>query len=94
MYKDGIGVQKDYHEAMKYFLKAANQGNIPAQNNVGITSFLHYQLFIRSYWPGNMYSDGYGVQQDYHKAMEYYLKGANLGDSRAQFNVGTLIFLP
>ncbi len=39
MYQNGWGVHQDYHKATEYFLKAANQGNQHAQNNIGIHSF-------------------------------------------------------
>ncbi len=35
-----------------------------------------------------MYQNGNGVAQDYNKAMEYYLKSANQGNSEAQYNIG------
>ncbi len=35
-----------------------------------------------------MYENGKGVQEDYYKAMEYYLKAANQGFAAAQFNIG------
>ncbi len=35
-----------------------------------------------------MYQNGNGVTQDYTKAMEYFLKSANQGDSAAQYNIG------
>ncbi len=45
MYIGGKGVQRDYHKAMEYLLKAANQGNSNAQFNVGIP-FFFFQCFI------------------------------------------------
>ena len=35
MYRQGLGVPKDYDEAMKWFKKAAKQGYAPAQDNIG-----------------------------------------------------------
>ncbi len=51
MYHHGEGVQQDYHKAMEYYLKAANQGNALAQFHIGIHSFIliinyQYMLFI------------------------------------------------
>ena len=34
-YYHGFGVERDYTEALKWFRKAAHQGNAPAQNNIG-----------------------------------------------------------
>jgi TPR repeat protein len=39
MYYNGLGVLQDYHKAMEFYLKSANQGNTTAQNNIGIHSF-------------------------------------------------------
>ncbi len=35
-----------------------------------------------------MYQNGNGVTQDYTKAMEYYLKSANQGNSDALYKIG------
>jgi len=35
MYQYGLGVQKDYKEALKWYMKSAEQGNMHGQNNVG-----------------------------------------------------------
>jgi TPR repeat protein len=35
LYKNGLGIAKDYTEAMNWFRKAANQGYAEAQNNIG-----------------------------------------------------------
>jgi len=35
-YRDGLGVEQDFKEAVKWFEKAANQGVADAQNNLGI----------------------------------------------------------
>jgi uncharacterized protein len=40
MYHNGLGVPQDYHKAMEFYLKSANQGNADAQNNIGIHSLL------------------------------------------------------
>ncbi len=41
MYQHSKGVQQDYHKAMEYYLKAANQGYPDAQYNIGIFSFTY-----------------------------------------------------
>ncbi len=41
MYHNSLGVQQDYNEAIEYYLKASNQGNSNAQNDIGILSFHH-----------------------------------------------------
>ncbi len=39
-----------------------------------------------------MYENGWGLQQDHHKAMEYCLKAANQESSNAQSNNSTHLF--
>lgn len=39
-YHDGLGVQRDYAEAFKWFLQAAEQGHAKAQSNVGMMYFV------------------------------------------------------
>ncbi|KAF9430003.1 hypothetical protein BGZ76_000996 [Entomortierella beljakovae] len=39
---------------------------------------------------GELYLNGYGVPQDYSKAMEWFLRSANQGNASAQFNIGFL----
>ena len=36
MYREGQGVPQDYTEAVKWFRKAAEQGKVHAQNNLGL----------------------------------------------------------
>jgi len=36
MYDEGQGVAQDYNEARSWYLKAAAQGNAPAQFNLGV----------------------------------------------------------
>ena len=35
-YANGDGVEQDYAEALKWYMKSAEQGNAKAQNNLGI----------------------------------------------------------
>ncbi|KAF9348654.1 hypothetical protein BGX26_012947 [Mortierella sp. AD094] len=39
---------------------------------------------------GLMYQNGYGVTQDYSKALEWYQKAADQGNSNAQYSVGVM----
>ncbi len=39
-----------------------------------------------------MYKNGDGVQQDYHKAMEYYLKAADHRDEWAHLYIGHMYY--
>ena len=40
MYVQGQGVPQDYAEAMKWYRLAADQGNAPAQNDLGALFFM------------------------------------------------------
>ena len=72
MYQDGKGVKHDIKEAMKWYLKAAEQGDIYAQFNLAL-------IFENG---------KNGVDQDYKEAMKYYRLAAEQGDAGAQFNLG------
>ena len=39
MYENGQGVEKDLEEAVKWYRKAADQGNAYAQYNVGVVYY-------------------------------------------------------
>ena len=42
MYFNGIGVERDYNEALKWFYKAAEQGDIDAMFNIGYIAYRGY----------------------------------------------------
>lgn len=77
MYVQGIGVERNYKEAIGLFLKAAaTNGDLSAakaQHNLGVA-----------------YENGMGVPKDLAKAAYWYKKGAENGDVSAQSNLGTL----
>ncbi len=72
----GQGVSEDYAEAMKWYRKAADQGNTQAQFELGSI----YQ-----------WRDGV-VPQDYAEAMKWYRKAANRGHAGAAFMLGGMYF--
>lgn len=41
---------------------------------------------------GECYAFGNGVEQDYQKALEWYMKAADQNDSEAQYNIGVCYF--
>ena len=53
-------------------------------NSIGSSSINSFNTI------GYLFQNGYGVKQDYSKAMEYYLKAAETGNSDALFNIGNL----
>ncbi|KAG0219826.1 hypothetical protein BGX33_000127 [Mortierella sp. NVP41] len=105
IYRDGVGVRKDYQAAMDWYLKAAYQGHVGAQLNIGllITNGQDYSQAMDWYRKaadqghviaqssiGSLYKNGEGVPQDYSQAMNWYRKAADQGDVKSQFNIGIL----
>jgi len=66
------GVSQDEKEALKWFLKAAEQGNADAQRNIGFWYHLGRG----------------GVPQDEKEALKWYLKSAEQGNAKAQCSLG------
>jgi tetratricopeptide (TPR) repeat protein len=78
---DRIG---DYSMALKWYLKAAKQGNAIAQCNIG--SLYHKGQDMISF----LFSQG--VNQDYKQAMQWYVKAAEQENTDAQNNIGLLYY--
>jgi hypothetical protein len=74
MYEKGQGLPQDYPEAIRWYRKAADQGDCVfcsgAQVNLGL-----------------MYANGEGVTQNYAEAARWYRKAADQGDAKAQVTV-------
>jgi TPR repeat protein len=50
---------------------------------------LIYEFIIMNYCKsGYMYLEAKGISQNYHKALEFYLKSANQGNAVAQNSIG------
>jgi TPR repeat protein len=103
MYDHGQGVHQDYKEAVKWYAKAAEQGQIDAL-------FMHdFSLGMKEtirkaesgdaeaqFRLGRMFEQGLGrmfdtgrfVRQDYKEAVKWYTKAAEQGDAGAQNNLG------
>ena len=76
MYIDGVGVAKDEASAMKWFMKAAEQGNdSSAQFNAGI---MYMNVIVPCF---------NGVAKDDASAVKWFLKAAEQGHAKAQFKV-------
>jgi TPR repeat protein len=71
-YLFGQGVPQDYTEAVKWYRKAAEQGNARAQDWLGFC-----------YQDGLL-----GVSQDYTEAVKWFRKAAEQGDAAAQDSLG------
>ena len=71
-YYYGNGVEADYIEAIKWFLKAVESG----LENDNLFNIL-----------GDMYYKGQGAAIDYKEAAKWYLKAANKGNKDAMGNL-------
>lgn len=105
LYEIGQGVNRDHEEAMVWYLRAANQGDVNAQFNIG--SFYYYaQDYVQAMeWYEKAADQGYAPAQfsigvffdkgdvnwrDYTQAMTWYKKAADQGYVGAQYNIGLL----
>lgn len=75
LYEKGIGTGQDVAEALKLYRKAADLGFADAINDLG---FLHYQ-------------GAEGLARDPRKAIELFVRAADLRHPQAMFNVAALI---
>jgi TPR repeat protein len=73
-----MGVKQDYPAAIKWLTLAAQQPDAPAQNGPAAAAL------------GAMYEDGKGVPADKKQSFYWYSKAADLGDTRAQWNLGRI----
>jgi hypothetical protein len=77
MYQSGDGVRRDYKEAVKWYTKAAEQGNVLAQDWLG-------DMY-------SIGSDFYeGVPRDDKEAIKWYTKAAEQGYASAQYSLGIM----
>ena len=98
MYQNGEGVQKDFNQAVKWFEKAADQGDVQAQYSLGMM-YLNEKDYKRApYWfkqasnqgnaqaqynLGMIYFNGEGVKKDYKRAAEWFSLSCNGGFKEA-----------
>ncbi|MEH7347185.1 tetratricopeptide repeat protein [Bacillus sp. JJ1532] len=71
-FQEGIGVEVDSVESLKWYVNSADNGNTSAMVNL-------------AYLYGNGIG---GVEKDLTKAFDWNLKAAKSGDSSGMFNVG------
>jgi TPR repeat protein len=90
MYDKGQGVPQDYAEAMKWYRKAAEQGNAKAVK--WYRKAAEQGLPEAQFNLGLMYDKGQGVPQDYAEAVKWYRKAAEQGFAEAQTNLGIMYF--
>ena len=72
MYATGQGVAKDQAEMLKWWRAAAEQGDTPAQFNVGVSKISATSTAAR------------GVPRDLAEALKWYGRAANQGNAFAQ----------
>ncbi len=83
-YYYGNGVEINHSEAAKWYRKAAEQGEINAQLKLG-------DMYATLYEAGKGVVRDYGESiKWYRKAADQYRKAAELGDDRAQCNLGLM----
>ncbi len=101
-YKDGIGVIQNYELAEKFLKKAADKGNLEAQNNLRMCrerrrkfekAFQHYAIAADPEIPeaewalGDCYLHGIGVAQDFKLAEIFLEKAAAKKNLKAQYSL-------
>ena len=82
MYKNGKGVKADDEEAMAWYIKAAQKGHAPAQNNLA-----------KMYGDGWFNSKGDRVDGDFTKAISLWRPAAETGNRTAQANLGFMYLM-
>ncbi len=102
MYRDGKGVTKDSAEAVKWYRKSADQGNVEAQVRLGFLSkdsaeqvkWLRMAAdqgdVLTQCFLGSMYANALvdGVVKDSAEAVKWYRRAADQGYANAQVNLG------
>lgn len=102
-YLYGVGVLQDDEEAIKWYKKAANQGDAFAQCSLGDYYYEKQDFNEMTSWYrksadqgyttaqanlGNCYYAGKGVNQNYTEAVNWFKKAANQGDLFSQYVLG------
>jgi hypothetical protein len=77
MYYFGDGVPKDYKEAVKWYTKAAEQGDKSAQFELGKMYYFGSDVFE-------------GVPQDNKEAVKWFTKASEQGNASAQLELGEM----
>ena len=76
IYKNGDGVKKDIHKAIKYYEKACELGDSDALNNLGAI-----------YYNGD---ESEGIKTDLQKAVHYYEKAISMGQKDSIYNLALI----
>ena len=107
LFEMGLGVQQDYPEAVKWYRKAAVQGDIESQKRLiimrkkGLSD--SRQPTVPPQWQGSttdpqsqydlgvMYFMGIGVEKNYVTASDWFRKSANQNYPKAQHDLALMI---
>ena len=89
-YYKGIGVEKNYEQAVQYFQMAAEQGLAKAQYSIVSCKYYSKVVMKAQFSLGICYYYGEGVKKDYKKAVEYFQMAAYQGHSEAQMVLGDI----
>ena len=86
MYEKGEGVPKDYVEAVKWYRKAAEQGDAYGQKQLvkWYRKAAEQGVAIAQVNLGWMYDNGEGVPKDSSEATKWYRKAAKQGNADAK----------
>lgn len=90
MYHHGRGVARDYNEALRWYLLAADKGSVAAMTALGTPPFRSVSALcpLRA-CAGSIYRDGEVAQKDLALAAKYFRMAADKGNAAAQINLGT-----
>ena len=90
MYRDGLGVERSWSEAQKWFHKwhddapRVDHGSAGPRHNTDCIDAAAIEFFLR----GEDYYYGHGVGQDYKEAAYFYRQAAEKGHARAAEQLG------
>jgi TPR repeat protein len=86
-----------YIQAVKWYRKAAEQGEASAQNNLGSLYVMNWyrkaaeQGYMQAQHNlGGMYLRGHGMAQDHGEAAKWFRKAARQGVAEAQYTLGRM----
>ena len=104
-YDTGRGAPRDGVEAMKWYRKAADAGNVEAQNSVGsglqaekryAEALPWYEKAAAQGYPlatnnlAYLYDEGLGIPQDRQRGRDLYLQAADLGWAESMWNLANM----
>ncbi len=85
MYRNGLLGEENIPKAVEYFQKAL-QGFLELEPTANqLRDYVQYRI-------GKMYAFGYGTEQDYTAAFNWFKKSAAAGNKFAQYSLGSLYF--